>query len=131
MALDLQTHGDATNLGAALTSPATFRVDTRRHGSSVVLALQGEADLATASALTTALAQVSEETTGHVVLDAARLDFVDAHCLGVIANARADLGAQGRHVVVRSPTTFLRRMLRVLDMEDLVESEEAESRPRG
>lgn len=61
---------------------------------------EGEVDCATAPLLSQALAQVSAHRTGPVVLDAAMLDFIDAHSLGVIANTRTLLGEQGRDLSV-------------------------------
>jgi anti-sigma B factor antagonist len=110
-----------SNLGGVITFPPAFRVDVGEDPGTVVLALQGEADLATAPLLAQTLAQVSEDGSAPVVLDAARLEFIDACCLGVIANARALLRGQGRDLVVRSPGPLFRRVLSILEMEDLIE----------
>jgi len=117
VALDVE----ATKPGSVITPVAPFRVDARRDGSSVVLVLQGEADLATGPALAEALAQASAHGTADVVLDAALLDFIDTDCVAMIAKARTLLEARGRDLVLRSPTKFLCRVLEILDMEDLVE----------
>jgi anti-anti-sigma factor len=90
------------------------------HGA-VVLALHGEADLATAPRLALALAKASEHGTADVVLEAASLEFIDSSCLRLIADARARLREQGRDLWVRSPALPVRRMLTILEMEDLVE----------
>ena len=121
MALDPGSLVAGTDLGGVITSPPAFRVDVGEDPGAVVLALQGEADVATAPLLAQTLAQVSEDGGAHVVLDAARLEFIDACCLGVIANARAFLRGQGRDLVVRSPASLFRRVLGVLEMEDLIE----------
>lgn len=126
MALDLDPASVVPNIPGGLT-PAplgdAFRVDLGedRDRGAMVLALHGEADIATAPVLTRALSQVTERGTAHVVLDAASLDFIDACCLGVIADARTRLRGQGRDLVVRSPTPLFHRVLTVLEMEDLIE----------
>ena len=122
MALDLETRGAGITLAPATSSPTALRIDARSDGGSAVLVLEGEADLATAPALAQALAKVTAHGDPRVVLDVARLDFIDAHCLGVIAETRALLGAHGRELVLRSPEAFVRRVLWVLELDDLVES---------
>ena len=126
MALDLDPAGVGPNIrGGPTSAPRTgaFRVDLGEDSDrgAVVLALQGEADIATAPLLTRALSRVTELGTARVVLDAASLDLIDACCLGVIADARDRLREQGRDLVVRSPTALLHRVLTVLEMEDLIE----------
>ena len=124
MALDLDPAGPGPILHGTVTFPprtGAFRVDIGEDPGAVVLALQGEADLATAPLLSQALAQVSAAGTVPVVLDAARLEFIDAYCLGVIANARTLLGDQGRDVWVRAPAPLFRRVLAIVEMEDLIE----------
>jgi anti-sigma B factor antagonist len=104
-----------------VTSLPALRVEVRGDRGAVVLALQGEADLATAPRLARALAQVSEDGTAHVVIDAARLEFIGACCLDLIANARARLRDQGGDLSVRSPAPLFRQMLTILEMNELIE----------
>ena len=122
MALDLETLDTATAVAAATTYPPIFRVDVR-HGEpgAVVLNLVGEADLATEPQLSTALTRISDDDTANVVLDVSRLAFIDAHCLGVIAQAGARLHTQGRDLMVRSPAPSLRRLLTLVQMDGFLE----------
>jgi anti-sigma B factor antagonist len=103
------------------TSPPAFRVEIGEDPGAVVLALHGEADLATAPLLARALAELSQDGTAPVVLDASSLKFIDACCLGVIVSARVLLSEQGRDLWVRSPAPLVRRILTILEMEDLLE----------
>ncbi|MEX0947682.1 MAG: STAS domain-containing protein [Acidimicrobiia bacterium] len=123
--MDREPVGVRSNLGAALAiSPESigFRVDRREATGELILAIHGEADLATAPFLAEALGEASGNGHQHVVLDAAGLDFIDAHCLNVIVNARLFLREQGKALVVRSPATHVRRLLAICDIEDLLES---------
>jgi anti-sigma B factor antagonist len=124
VALDLDSVGVGTNPGGTVALPGAdaFRVVFRDDPAAVVLALEGEADIATAPLLIQALARASADGAAPVVLDAASLEFIDASCVSVIVVAADRLREQGRDLVVRSPASLFRRVLSVLDMEDLIEA---------
>ena len=122
MAMDLEPVVSDVNLdSAAQTVVAPFRVQAGGDPAGNVLALYGEADLATAPLLAQALMHASGNGRAQVVLDAEGLEFVDAYCLGIIVSARALLRERGRDLAVRSPAPFLRRLLSLVELEDLIE----------
>ena len=105
-------------------SPATeaLRVKRFRGHDEFVLHVDGEADLATAALLGQALASASHYKNERVVLDIAGLQFIDAHCLGVISNAHCLLREQDRELVLRSPPPMVRRLLTICEMDALIEA---------
>jgi anti-anti-sigma factor len=124
VALGLESASFGISPCAAIITPLLgvgFRINIREHPSEVVLALHGEADLATAPLLAEALARVSGAGDAPVALDATGLEFIDTSCLDVITNARAVLRERGRDLVVRSPSRLFHRLLTLVDMEDLIE----------
>ena len=109
---------------ALTASPAgdALRVQRSRGRDEYVLLVDGEADLATAALLGQALASASHHKHERVVLDIAGLQFIDAHCLGVISNARCLLREQDRELVLRSPPPLVRRLLTICEMDALIEA---------
>ena len=105
----------------AVASRPALRVEISDDRGAVLLALQGEADLATAPSLIEALERASTSGTAPVVLDAASLSFIDCYCLGLIASTRVLLREGSRELAVRSPSPFVRRLLSLLELEDLIE----------
>ena len=98
-----------------------LRVEVSASREELVLRIEGEADLATAAVLARSLVSVSRDPHGRVVLDIADLRFIDAHCLGVICNARRLLRDEDRDLVVRSAPPMVRRLLAICELQALVE----------
>lgn len=95
----------------------------RSHGlDEFVLRVDGEADRATAAVLGQALASASHHEHERVVLDPTGLQFIDAHCLGVVSNAHCLLREQDRELVMRSPPPMVRRLLAICEMGALIEA---------
>jgi anti-sigma B factor antagonist len=63
-------------------------IDTREDGTSRVLALRGELDVASAGALTEAVSQQSSQGVTKIVLEISQLDFVDSTGLRAILAAQ-------------------------------------------
>lgn len=92
----------------------------QQHDRTVVQ-VRGEVDLATAPALSEALAEANSD----IVVDLAELTFMDASGLQVLAQAgkRAELDHDGLTVVHASP--FVRRMFELTGLEDLLAGSDA------
>jgi anti-sigma B factor antagonist len=92
-----------------------LRMQLRRDGATVVLRLEGEADVATAPRLEVRLgALVGDAGVSHVVVDAAELSFLDLAGLDVLLSAADRLRSRGGELVLRSPSRRVQRLLRVL-----------------
>lgn len=71
-------------------------------GTTTVIALRGEGDLATLSVLVSALGRVIAEDEGAVVVDLAEADFFDTASVRVVGRAAKYLGTRGRLLTIRS-----------------------------
>lgn len=98
---------------------ATFVVDTRRDGTTEVVVVRGELDIATAPLLRAVLDTVLARRPSRVEVDLSGAVFLDAHALSTLSAARRRLAS--RHVVLalRDPSPVARRVL-MLTRLDLV-----------
>ncbi len=97
-----------------------FGVDARHGPHELLLAIRGEVDMATAPLLQRALALATESGRSLVVLDLTDLEFIDASGIGVIVRARRLLGERG-DLRLRSAAPLIRRMLSIVELDELVE----------
>ena len=93
-----------------------------RTGSTVSVALCGELDLATAEALRRCLAPLilSDPPPQRLVLDLGELAFLDASGISALLTAQRGLAARGGRLELRSPSRLVRRVVRVLDLEQVL-----------
>ena len=111
----------------APVGPSFFTVSNRpfaRPGGSeiglIVVWLWGEHDLSTDSALCLVLARAIAFDGAGLIVDLSGVEFMGASTLGVIARARELLRQRSASFTVRSPTTFLRRVISVCALDDLL-----------
>ena len=88
-------------------------------GAVTVVALRGEADLATVHVVRDALADVIADGQGDVVVDLAQTEFMDTAALRFVLRARETLAATGRRLTLRSPSKSSGRLLAVLGLGHL------------
>ena len=88
-------------------------------GAVTVVALKGEADLATVHVVRDALADVIADGQGDVVVDLAQTEFMDTAALRVVLRARETLGGTGRDLTLRSPSRSSGRLLAVFGLGHL------------
>jgi anti-anti-sigma factor len=88
-------------------------------GALTVVALRGDADLATVHVIRDALADVIADGQGDVVVDLAETEFMDTAALRVVLRARETLGGTGRHLTLRSPSRSSGRLLAVFRLGHL------------
>jgi anti-anti-sigma factor len=112
---------DEAYAGAYESAANPFGVTGHAGPNEVVLIFTGEADVSAAPLLAHALSQASWYRHARVVVDLAELDFVDTYCLEIIFDASDELRARGAELVLRSPRPPVRRLLDILQREDLIE----------
>ena len=104
------------------TGSAAIRTCVSRSGSTVTVSVAGELDLATAGQLRSCLAPLvsSDPPPATLVLDLAELAFLDASGISALLAVQRRLAAHGGRVVLRSPSALVRRVLRVLDLDQVL-----------
>ncbi len=86
----------------------------------VVLWLRGEHDISTDGALRLTLARAIALGGAGLVLDLSEVTFMGASTLEVIAQTREFLRQQSASLTVRSPSAFVRRIISVCGLDDLL-----------
>jgi anti-anti-sigma factor len=94
-----------------------FRVGVGRSDDRVVVAVEGELDLATAPQLRERLGALSEEGRTQMILDLTRLYFIDSTGLSVLVMAHNRARADGGSILIRNPS---QSVLRILEITGLV-----------
>lgn len=89
-------------------------------GATTVLALRGEADIATVPVVVDTLARVISDQDGDVVVDLAQTDFMDTAALRAVLRAREELHGGERQLTLRSPSRIAARLLAVFGLSQLV-----------
>jgi len=85
-----------------------------------VLRVVGEVDLATCQTLVEALDAAIDRSDGNIVLDCAGVTFFGAIGVDALVGARNRLDGSGRRLVVRNPSSIVRRLLDIVDMGELL-----------
>jgi anti-sigma B factor antagonist len=110
-----KAHNMSSSEGSPRHEPS-FRVGVSRANGQVLVAVEGELDLATAPQLRDHLVEMSEEKV-EVILDLTRLQFIDSTGLSVLVMAFNRARAAGGSIVLRHPS---QSVLRVLEITGLV-----------
>jgi len=106
-----------------------FEADVSRRDGVAVLALRGELDLATRTKFEEAIRAIPPEV--GIVLDVRDLEFVDGGALGRWAQLAMERQRDGAGFRVRNASPFLLRMLRVCELEWLLDGSESASMDGG
>jgi anti-anti-sigma factor len=102
---------------ACLTAAATI-------GSGrLVVVLKGEADVASRAVLCDLLTQVIAQQVGDVIIDMSNLTVVDRSAVRVLAMGHWLLNAQGRKLILRSPSTMAAQILGTFGLDESIEAE--------
>ena len=102
-------------LNAVVRRRRPFRRTTRR-----IVRVKGEVDVATCAVLAASIGRAMEAGRGapvDLVVDLARLRFIDVSGIRVLVKAAHQARAGGGTLVLRSPSRTLRRMLGVLHLD--------------
>lgn len=89
-------------------------------GTTSVVFLRGEADIATLPLVVEALAGVIADDVGDVIVDLEQATFIDTGALRAVLRARQVLLGGGRQLTLRSPSKIARRLLEVFGLSYLV-----------
>ena len=110
-----------TELSQRTLSNAALVASVSADGGTAVIALRGEADLATLRVVVDVLARVIADTNGPVTVDLAHIEFIDTGTARALARAREFLNDRGRTLTVRAPSSLAVRVLTLLGLTDLIE----------
>lgn len=95
-----------------------FQVDVRRDGSSAVVAVKGELDLASGPELETQLDKISGPETQLVVVDLRQLDFMDSTGLSILVRAHQRLSEEGCEIGLVKGSQQVQRLLDLTGVAD-------------
>lgn len=104
-----------------------FATNTAMNGTTTVVDVIGELDLATAPELRRAVTAACEGAARTLVLDLARLSFTDSTGISAISAATARAAEQGISVMLRNPSERLRQTLTILGLDRTLPLEVASS----
>ncbi len=82
-----------------------------------MLCVSGEVDVLTSPRLAAAVADTLEGGQPDVVIDLARVEFIDVTGIRVLENAAGQARDAGGSLALRSPSRVVRRMLDLLDLD--------------
>jgi anti-anti-sigma factor len=99
----------------------TVTIDSRAEGDDAIVTVAGELDPHTAPLLERALDDAASAAKGNVIVDVAGLTFIDSSGLRVVLGARRSLVDQDRHLLLRSPSDTVQRLLDIVGLSDYVE----------
>jgi anti-anti-sigma factor len=88
----------------------------------MVVALEGEQDLSTATGVAEALAGAAALGDGDVVVDLSGVTFMDAAIIGALLDGRNGLRSQARALLVRVPSRPARSVLAMCGLMGLIDS---------
>lgn len=104
------------------TDPDEFRVTVAESEECAALRLTGELDLASAETLRARLAPLlaldRTPPLMELLVDVGSLTFVDAAGLRALVDARRVLVRRSGRLVLRRPSPLVRRILRLLDLQE-------------
>ena len=98
------------------TRDPLLRVSVTLDGDTAILGLDGELDVASQSVLADAMLEIEKRLPRRLVVDAARLTFVDAAGLHPLLSAQARMPATS--IELRNVRPQIVRVLRLLDLAE-------------
>ena len=88
-----------------------LKLDTRNVGGFLIVALQGRLDAAVALDLKEALRRLIAEGSLHLLIDLAKVEFIDSTGLSVLITALKSTSSLGGDVVLLRPTSTVRSII--------------------
>ena len=106
-------------LGVTAPDAPALRITDAIDGSTTVLSLTGELDVATAELLRERVRKIvgRGNETACLVLDLSELTFLDVTGLGAVLEARRKLATVGGSLLLRRPRPMVLRMVELLNLE--------------
>lgn len=108
-----------------VTEPEPLAVDTAVLGGHATVTLAGELDMSNAELLRAALSTLADQGVRTVVVDLAKLEFIDSTGLSELVQALKRSRADGGEVVLRSPQPATLRVLEIVGLTELFQIEGA------
>ncbi|MHB8669451.1 MAG: STAS domain-containing protein [Acidimicrobiales bacterium] len=97
-----------------------MRISQSVEGGEMVLALTGEFDIAARPDFARVVALVIAREQRDIVVDASKLEFIDASGVGALVRTSELLSVCGRGLRLRAPTRQVARVLALTHLEGLV-----------
>ena len=94
-----------------------LEIESRRDPESLVISLNGEADLSTVEMLQSALAEAEASDAKRIVVDLGGLEFIDSRGLRALAKAQAASRADSDRLRFRPGGQQVRRVMEVTGLE--------------
>lgn len=96
-----------------------FRTEAMVAGDDVVVAVEGELDIATVAQVTAVVedAIAARGGAGHLLLDLSGVAFVDSSGLTTLVKANRRAGEEGMSFAIRSPSDRVRRTLELTRLD--------------
>ena len=98
--------------------PEVLSITRSVDGQDVVLTLSGELDVISAPDLAEQLDELAAEACPRVLLELSGLTFVDSAGVSVLVKAKHEAEANGRLLILRSPTEQVRQVFSVVGLAD-------------
>jgi anti-anti-sigma factor len=105
-----------------------LEIRSARHGDDHVIALIGELDVADADRVTDELVRVERTDARRIVLDLARLQFIDTSGVRLIIEADARSRTDGQRLRLVPGTRAVRRVFEIVGLNDRLPFVEREPR---
>ena len=104
-------------MGDQAAPPDEFRIDVATVAATGVVSVAGDIDLHSCRRLREELTGLIEGGVTSVVVDLARMDFVDSTGLDVLVGAQKRLRQRGGELVLRSPRPAARKVLEITRLD--------------
>jgi anti-anti-sigma factor len=98
--------------------PVALTIDEQREGTNVVLCLNGELDILTASRLSSRVQEIVHRDAGDLIVDLGELRFIDSSGLHILLNAQRRLIRRGRRLRVRCVAGPVMRVIELARLTD-------------
>ena len=103
-----------------MVEPIPFAVRVERQRDEVIVALEGELDVAGAPDFEATVDEAIQPGPYRVVIDLDRLTFMDSSGIGALVNAHQAALAAGNQLVVRGCSKPIRRVLEITGADAVV-----------
>lgn len=114
--IERRHHNDVPSAGAA------FEMQVVGEGSTTVLRVGGELDIAARTQMKDALGRACDELGGRLTVDASGLSFIDASSVGLLVAANNRLLAGGRGgLVIKGASGIVRRVFEITRLTSLLD----------
>jgi anti-anti-sigma factor len=108
-------------MAEGLLCDAPLRIDTVLTDESALVAITGDLDISSVHGFIGALEAVAKLSVPLVIVDISGATFIGATGISALIRGRNSFRAEGRNLVVRSPTRIARKLFELCDLLDLVD----------